>query len=43
MGDGMIWQQMAVFGIVGGAAVYLVRSFFSGGDGEGGCKACPKK
>ena len=38
----MIWQQVAIFGIVGGAAVYLVRSLFSGGD-EGGCKGCPKK
>lgn len=42
MGDGMSWQWIAVFGLVGAAAISLAWSLFKG-DGEGGCKGCPKR
>ena len=37
------WQQMAVFGIVALAALYLTRGYFSKRKkaGCGGCEACP--
>ena len=41
MGDRVIWQQLAVFGIVGASVAYLVRSLFKGDAGKG-CKGCPK-
>ena len=38
----MKWQEVVALVIVVGAAAYLVRGMFKGGE-DGGCKGCPKR